>query len=359
MDKKLFYASIKERYLLNHPSSSKKTYHVVLDIKGSGMSYNVGDCVAIYPTNQSFSVEKILNHLNLSGHEIVQDKNLQSHSFEEFLSLKANLVKVKSSLASFSTSPVPEDIKSYIEGFNVADFLVYHNIVLSPQQLVDHLLPLTPRFYSIASSMKAVGEEVHLTIALTQFESCGIMHFGTCSYFLTQIAPLHQPVIPLYFQQTRDFTLPFGIEDKDIIMIGPGTGIAPFMGFLQERIHSKHQGRNWLFFGERNMSYDYYYQKILESHVKNNKLRLDLAFSRDQTHKIYVQDKMLERAQELFFWLEKGAYLYVCGDATRMAKDVEKTLHKIISSEKKISEEETKNYIKILRRDKRYLRDVY
>ncbi len=367
-EKPLFYASIKERYRLNHPASQKKTYHIVLDLNGCGASdqvkYSVGDCVAIYPANDKEITARILSQLRASGSEIVYDREGHPHSFGAFLSTKANIARVSSALYALAFEKKGGDshdnkkISAYLEQYEIWDFLQEHQLVLSPQELVNHLSPIIPRYYSIASSMKHVGCEVHLTVVLTEYESRTTKRVGTCSYFLTHLAPLHEPIIPFYLHIGRDFTLSKEAKDKPIIMIGPGAGVAPFLGFMQERA-ANNQSKNWLFFGEQRRAYDFYYEKFWNEQIDQKKLKLDLAFSRDQPHKVYVQHKMLENAKELMQWLEEGAFLFVCGDAMKMAKDVDKTLHHIIAEQGHLSEEKAKEYIKKLRKEKRYLRDVY
>ncbi len=224
-----------------------------------------------------------------------------------------------------------------------------------PDHLREKLLPLLPRFYSIASSKKHVPNEVHLTVTVSKNPCDFPVANGICSDYLCHQAPLLKPVIPIFIQPSRHFSLPPESENSPIIMVGPGTGVAPFRGFMQERKHPK----NWLFFGERSEQNDYYYRSFWEDLVAKNLLRVDCAFSRDQSEKIYVQDKMLQNSAQLWQWLEEGAYLFVCGDASKMAKDVDKTLHYIVEHEGKKTSEDAKAYIKNLKKLKRYLRDVY
>ena len=253
-----------------------------------------------------------------------------------------------------------EALKEYLEKHEIWDFLETHREVsFYPQEAVDLLMPLLPRFYSIASSQKYVGDEVHLTVAPLEYESNGHKRRGVCTHFLCELAELHQPVVPIFIQHAHNFRLP-NDHHSDLIMIGPGTGVAPFRAFLQERLlYAKAKGRHWLFFGEKKRAYDFFYEEDWKQYGDHGHLRLELAFSRDQDFKVYVQDKMFEHGQELFQWLEGGAYLYVCGDASRMAKDVEAMLHQVIQEYGFKSPIESKEYIKRMRQEKRYLRDVY
>ncbi len=373
-----FPASIKERYFLSRKGSKRKTQHVVLDIRGSGITYNVGDSVGIYGRHDPDLINKTLKAMRATGHEIIQvkqtDEKLPLH---EYLSSRASITYISPKLVRelhkrqhdpdkkhFLDELLKEDnrdgLKQYLEKHEVWDFLLAHpEVSFSFQELADLLMPLLPRFYSISSAQKYVGDEIHLTVAPLEYESNGHKRRGVCTHFICEMAELHQPVVPIFIQPSHGFHLP---EDHEvpIIMIGPGTGIAPFRAFLQERLlHHKAKSRHWLFFGEWNREYDFFYEEDWAHFDKHGHLRIELAFSRDQEHKVYVQHKMEEHAQELFEWIDEGAFLYVCGDARGMAKDVEATLHKIIEECGALDTIKAREYIKRLRRQKRYLRDVY
>jgi sulfite reductase (NADPH) flavoprotein alpha-component len=250
-----------------------------------------------------------------------------------------------------------ENLKNYLAVHEVWDLLEGNpEVTFSPQELCNLLLPLLPRFYSVASAPKVVGEEVHLTVAFFEYESEGEKRRGVCTHYLCNLVPMYESVVPVYVQPSNGFTLPSD-PNVPIIMIGPGTGVAPYRGFMQERMHFS--SRNWLFFGEWNRSYDFFYEDFWRELEFKKKLRMDLAFSRDQAHKIYVQHRMLEHAEEFFRWLEDGAYVYVCGDKKRMAPDVDAALHQIVKTCGNMDEAGAKAYVKKLRTDKRYLRDVY
>lgn len=348
------FVSIKERYRLNHPSSEKETYHIVLDLSGHDLSYSVGDCVGVFPHNHPDDINAILHFLQASGQEPIQDREGKIHLLKFFLQTKVNLARVTKKLANL----FPEAIVT--ENIWVAEFLAtLPSSSILVQTFCDTLAPMIPRFYSIASSMSEVGQEAHLTVALTKYDSGIKKRFGICSHFLCSLVSLDEKIIPIYIQKTKEFTLHPESDTKPVIMIGPGTGVAPFRGFMQERMKSHDAKKSWLFFGERHSHSDFYYKEFWKDLETQGKLRLEVAFSRDQEHKVYVQDKMLEHATEIWKWLQEGSLIYVCGDASRMAKDVEIALQKIIENQGKLLPEEAKLYVKNLRKEKRYLRDVY
>lgn len=349
----MHFAAIKERVLLTHPSSSKQTYHVVLD---SPMVYEVGDCIGVHPQNAPHVVERILSLLGAKGHELVCDRKGLSFPLHRYLLEKANLARVTKELYTLVTGFEPPPDLADLE---VQDLLSDYPGRISPEALAAHLAPLLPRLYSIASSQSVVGSEIHLTVSLSSYTKRGEARVGVASSFLCKNAPLFEPTLPIYLQKAKDFILPQGSDHRPIIMIGPGTGIAPFRGFLQERLHRKATGSNWLFFGERNRATDFYYEPFWIELHKSGKLDLDLAFSRDQAEKYYVQHRMLEKASQLWQQLQEDALFYVCGDASRMAKDVDATLHLIAEREGGLTPDSAKSFVKQLRKDKKYLRDVY
>lgn len=372
-----FLATIKERYCLCKPGSDKKTYHVVIDLSGSGISYEVGDSIGIYPQNDPDLVQRTLHAMCATGHEQVWDKRTEKMwDLRSFLTTQANIVEVnrkllkeicdrqtdpqkKELLLKLHTEEHKESLKAYLEAHEVWDLLQTHSeVVFSAQELCELLMPNLPRLYSISSANKVVGNEVHLTVAHLEYHSNGHMRRGVCTHYLCVLAPLHVPVVPVYIQPHNGFTLP---EDhsRPIIMIGPGTGVAPFRAFMQERIAAEATGEHWLFFGERHRSHTYFYEEFWEHLAAQGKLQLDLAFSRDQQHKIYVQHRLLEQGKKVQQWLEDGAHLFVCGDAHRMAKDVEAALLQIIQEHGGHDEAGSKQYLKKLRHEKRYLRDIY
>ena len=341
-----FLSRILQRERLSKPGSSRDTYHIVLEIDPS-LAFKTGDSVAILPQNNPQIVDQILKKINATGLEEIEDpRTKQIYLFRDFLLEKANLHKV----SLHKLFPVE---KSAAPLLDLVDALRP-----SPSELCSVLLPLMPRFYSIASSYRAFPNEIHLTVALASFVHNGRTHFGAGSDFLCQQASILSTPIPIYIQSSHHFTLPESHE-APMIMIGPGTGIAPFRAFLQERLKMHSQGKNWLFFGERNRATDFYYEEFFKRLETQGKIELDVAFSRDQPEKIYVQHKMLEQKEKLWQWIQEGAYLYVCGDANKMAKDVENTLVQIGVEEGKMSWEESRLFLKSLRLERKYLLDVY
>lgn len=252
-----------------------------------------------------------------------------------------------------------EKFKEWSYGRQIIDLLeLYPAKTLKPQQLVDILRKLPVRLYSIASSFKAHPGEVHMTVAAVRYNAHDKTRKGVASTFLADDAPIGSKV-SVYTHQNKNFRLPDS-NDTPIIMVGPGTGIAPFRAFIEERSAAQAQGNSWLFFGDQHYNEDFLYQLEWQEHLKSGALsRIDVAFSRDQPEKVYVQDKLAEHAKDIWQWLQNGAHFYVCGDATYMAKDVNQTLIDIVASQGGMSQEEAEAYVAALKKDKRYQRDVY
>lgn len=372
-----FIAKVKVRERLSKAGSKKNTHFIVLDISGSDIHYNVGDSIGIYPVNDPLLVTWTLRAMNATGDELVTDKQGENETtLKNFLETKANiteiskkflielakkqtLLKKKAILETLLEDENKEALKDYQYTHELWDTLEENKeAVFEIQELCNLLMPLLPRLYSISSSNNAVGNEVHLTVAMLEYESNQLLRRGVCTHYLCNLAPLNEPKVPVYIQPHHGFTLPENPE-APIMMVGPGTGIAPFRAFMQERMHTQAKGKNWLIFGEWNQEFDFFYQDYWNELISQNALRVDAAFSRDQADKIYVQHRMWENGQEIFNWLENGGYFYVCGDAKRMARDVEAILLQIIQQFGNRDEAEAKAYLKDLRTEKRYLRDVY
>ncbi len=371
-----YLATVKEKSLLCGGVSEKKTQHVVIDLENSGITYDVGDCVGVFPHHDPDLVAKTLKALKASGDQPVYDSRTdETIPIYDFLHHRRNIAGVNRKLIMEAASghPVEEDklfLMSLLERENLGRlkhfmerplwrFLEeYFHENLSLQSVCDCLQLLLPRFYSIASSQKRHGREVHLTVALVEYDYEGRQQHGVCTHYLCNLVQAERTRVPIYIHKHRGFTLPEE-PSTPIIMIGPGTGVAPFRGFMQERIAGSASGANWLFFGARHSGQDFYYKDFWLELVGQKKLRLDLAFSRDQDQKIYVQDRMAENDEDFFKWLQAGAVVYVCGDGKRMAKDVDKTLHDIVRQQGGLTEQGAKDYVISLRKNGRYLRDVY
>jgi sulfite reductase (NADPH) flavoprotein alpha-component len=367
-----FQAELKEKRVLTQDVSSKLTLHMGFSLEGSDLTYDAGDALAVVPKNDPALVADILEHTNLSGDEAVDIQKLGTRSIAEALGAILQITRLSRKLVeSFAQAGdvkvllgllKPEQqthLDQYIYDRGLIDLLTeYPGVIASAQQLADLLPKLAPRLYSISSSPKAHAGEVHATVAVVRYRSHNRERGGVCSTMFADRTEIGGR-LPIYIQHNKKFRLPSNM-DAPIIMIGPGTGIAPFRGFLHERCAIGAKGRNWLFFGERSASTDFLYREELEQMSASGLLtRLDTAFSRDQSHKIYVQDRMIEHGAELYGWLAEGASVYVCGDASRMAKDVDLALHKVIERHGALDDEGAKEFVQNLHESKRYHRDVY
>ena len=352
--------------------SGKDTRHFEISLQDSGLTYEVGDALGVMPQNCPALVDEIIRALGCDGEEGVTEPSGKETSLRSALLRNYQITKPGSSLLQLIADKAgDEELKSLLEPSRKADldkFLYGREVIdvllrcgaakFAPKEFVGLLAKLQPRLYSIASSPKAHPGEVHLTIAAVRYESHGRARKGVCSTFLADRVEADTPV-PVFVQNSHGFRIPAD-GSKPIIMIGPGTGIAPFRAFLEERRAIGATGKNWLFFGDQKAASDFLYREQLEGMLAEDLLtRLDTAFSRDQAEKIYVQTRMLEQAAELWRWLEDGAHLYVCGDAKRMAKDVDAALHEIIQNAGGKTADEAKAYVAKLKSDKRYQRDVY
>lgn len=373
--KETFLASLKAAFPLTKPGSTKDTHHLVIDLKGANFDYQVGDSIGVLPSNSPDLAERTAQAFGFSPDEILEEKNEKKSLFDL---LKHNYVitkptkKLLREVAARQTSPEKKEkleellkkenkeaCELFLASCDVCELLEDNpEVTFELIEIPQFLQPLLPRFYSIASSKKQVGDEVHFTIANVAYEVDGKQRRGICTRFLLEEVKKGEPMIPLYLQPAPHFRLPDDPKTP-IIMVGPGTGIAPFRAFLQERIATPNCGPNWLFFGDRTRKNDFLYEEELLNYQKEGKLELDLAFSRDQEEKVYVQDRMWEKGKEIWSWLEKGACFYLCGDAKRMAKDVETTLVKIIEAFGGYSYDDAKSYFKQMRKEKRFSKDVY
>jgi len=368
-----FPAEVLDNVLLSGAHSAKETIHVEFSLEGSGFQYEPGDVLCVIPQNANDVVENILTATKLNASAEVDLKNTGKTTLVEALKNHLDITgiskKVASNiqalnncgkLAALINGEAEISFKDWSHGREIIDLLEYTDLpaILTAQQLTDCFRALPPRLYSIASSPKAHPDEVHLTVAAVRFQAHDKDRKGVASTFLADSAPAGSKV-NVYLHKNKNFRLPES-GDTPIIMVGPGTGIAPFRAFIEERAEDEAKGESWLFFGDQKYNEDFLYQLELQDHLKSGSLtKLDVAFSRDQPEKVYVQHKMKESAAEIWSWLEKGAHFYVCGDASRMAKDVNDALLDIIATEGKLSPEAAEEYLKALKQNKRYQRDVY
>jgi sulfite reductase (NADPH) flavoprotein alpha-component len=366
-----FPATLQVNRLLTAENSSKETRHYEISIAGSGLSYEAGDALCVMPTNCPELVADILQAINCKGDEqepINGEITLLSEALRTQFEIKTPSKELVQEIATRSgnqelngilTTGDKDALANYLWGRDTLDLLQQNpTCEFAAAEFIALLKPLQHRAYSISSSGKAHPETVHLTVASVRYNSFDRQHKGVCSTFLADLVN-EQTEVRCFFTPNKVFRVP---DDNSlpIIMVGPGTGVAPFRAFLQERQHRLATGKNWLFFGDRNAATDFIYRDELESLQEKGILtRLDLAFSRDQVEKIYVQDKMREHGAELFAWLEQGGFFFVCGDAYHMAKDVDKALHDVIAEHGKLPEHQAVDYVNQLKKDKRYVRDVY
>ncbi|HEY2626659.1 MAG TPA: sulfite reductase subunit alpha [Candidatus Udaeobacter sp.] len=358
---------------LSGPESAKDTRHFELDLTRWGLSFEVGDSLAVYPSNDSQLVNEIVHTLGATGDEQVPRPRGEPTALREALlrdySITQPTPKLLRAVAErASAAPTlryllapdrKHDLETYLWGMEIIDFLLEHpSARFAPKEFVGLLTKLQPRLYSVASSLKAYPDQVHFIVDVVSYESHGRLRKGVCSSFLAERAD--EVPVPVFPSVAKHFHLP---EDPEtpIIMIGPGTGVAPFRAYLQERKATGAKGKNWLFFGAQHESCDFAYGDEFETYQRKGILtRLDCAWSRDQREKIYVQHRMLENAAEIWKWLDaEGAHFFVCGDARRMAKDVDAALRKIVQEHGGKSIDEANEYVEKLKRDKRYKRDVY
>jgi sulfite reductase (NADPH) flavoprotein alpha-component len=358
---------------LNSEGSEKETWHYEFSLAGSGLQYEVGDSMGIHPHNNPQLVEDLLDALHFSGEELVKNKEGETFSIREgflkhyqitqpskqFLEAIVERSPDYKELQELMLPDRKKELENYLWGREIIDFLLAApSIGFTPEEFVGKLRKLQPRLYSIASSLKAFPEQVHFVVASVRYESHGRKRQGVASTYLADRLDGGTSV-PMFVHTAKGFRLPENAE-MPIIMVGPGTGVAPFRAYLQERKASGASGRNWLFFGEQRSHCDYFYQHEFESLQREGVLtHLHTAFSRDQAYKVYVQHRLLENGKELYAWLQEGAHFYVCGDEARMAKDVDAALHQIVEKEGGLSPEAAASYIDTLRKEKRYKRDVY
>jgi sulfite reductase (NADPH) flavoprotein alpha-component len=373
-----FLAELTRHDRLTGQGSSKDTRHFVLSLTGSGLTYTPGDSLGVFGRQSPELAEEVISLLDFNGGAAVNDPKGQPTTLRQALLRHYTVNRANRKMMAALAERIPQGeqrnrlmeivdnsdaLSEYINTRDYVDILKeFHEARFeSPAAFLAQLSPVVPRLYSIASSLQAHPNEAHLCITVVRYETHGRAKKGLASGFFADHSDMFVKNIPVYVQESRTFRLPPD-GSTDIIMCGPGVGLAPFRAFLEQRALDGATGRNWLFFGEQRRETDFLYGGELVEYQRAGKLhRLDLAFSRDQSHKIYVQHRMLEQGKELWSWLQAGAYFYVCGDARHMAKDVHQALIDIAQKEGGLSPEAAADYVNVtlIKTEKRYLRDVY
>ena len=365
-----FPARLIANLLLNKPGSAKEVRHFELDLKGSDLSYQAGDALGVNPVNCPELVDQIITALRFNAEESVTVEG-STISLREALTrhleitrpsqeLVAAVAKAApdTELARLVKADKPDALRAWLYGRGVIDLIYLLQQPFPLPEFIAALKKLTPRLYSISSSPKAHPGQVHLTVSAVRYQSHGLARKGVASTFLADRVS-DADFVKLFVQPSNNFRPPAS-GDTPMIMVGPGTGIAPFRAFLQDRQVAAATGKNWLFFGDQTRAADFLYESQITSWQKDGLLaRIDLAFSRDQAEKLYVQHRMLENAGDLWAWLDNGAHFYVCGDASRMARDVDDALHKIIETAGGKTTDQAKDFVAKMKTEKRYQRDVY
>jgi sulfite reductase (NADPH) flavoprotein alpha-component len=367
-----FHADVLENLNLNGRGSDRETRHIELSLEGSNLQYEPGDSLGIYPENHPRLVDELIDAMGWKPEESVTLKNGDVLALRDALQRHYEITVLTKPLLEQAAQLVPDsgiskllepgkeqELRSYIEGRDLLDLVQDYSLKGVPASAFTGILRKIPaRLYSIASSPKAFPDEVHLTVRTVRYESQGRNRYGVCS---VQLAERVQPgdKLPVYVQHNPSFKLPEN-PDAPVIMIGPGTGVAPFRAFLGEREETGAEGKTWLFYGDQHFSTDFLYQVEWQRWLKEGTLtRMDVAFSRDTEQKVYVQHRMLEKSRDLYQWLQEGAYIYVCGDEKKMAHDVHAALGTVLEREGGLSPEEASEFLIRLQQEKRYQRDVY
>jgi sulfite reductase (NADPH) flavoprotein alpha-component len=369
-----YKARLTENFSLSSAGSNKDTRHMVVHLGGSGISYVPGDSLGVVPRNFPQTVDDLLPHLGIDPQTPVEQPT-GAVPVRELLITGYILNRVSKKFVKAVLERLPEGAKKtalaeivghdetfddYVFTRDYTDVLIDYPVQFTAAEFLPLANKIAPRLYSIASSPKAHPGEVHLTVAVVKYHTHGRDKYGLASGYLAHGQELNRDEIPVYIQPTKHFHMP--PPDAPMIMVGPGTGIAPFRAFLEEREIEGAKGKNWLFFGDQKKACDFLYEaQFTELQRKGILTKFDTAFSRDQAEKIYVQNRMYENAAELWKWLQEGAYFYVCGDAKRMAKDVHAMLITIAQEQGGLSPEKAKEYIEVqfAKTEKRYLKDVY
>jgi sulfite reductase (NADPH) flavoprotein alpha-component len=372
-----FPALVTENRLLTLPGSAKETRHIVVDLAGSGLRYKAGDSLGVHPVNRPSEVGEILERLGATGEEpVVLPRTPGPIPFRAALSEKLALARPtrraletfhsravapaeKTALAALLQPESREEMEAFLEAREFVDLIAeFPSARLEPQELADHLHRLMPRLYSLASSPRVFPEQAHLTVAVVRYSTNNRDRVGVCSTYLADRVKMNCTPVRVFVANSH-----FGLPEAgsaDAIMVGPGTGIAPFRAFVQDRAATGAAGRNWVFFGEQHRATDFLYEEEWREFLAAGRIaRFDAAFSRDQAQKVYVQDRLRENAAEVWAWIRGGAHFYVCGDAKRMAKDVDAALHEIVAVQGGLTTVQAADYVKQMKKERRYQRDVY
>lgn len=363
-----FSASLIDSFKITGRDSTKDIRHVEISLEDSGIQYAPGDALGLWFTNDPAMVDELLELTGVDANTVVtvNDESLDvkraliekfelTQSYPNFVKLFGELTE-QSALTELLGDK--DALRAFLAERQIIDIVRQYPAKLEAQQLADSLRAITPRLYSIASSQAEVEDEVHLTVGVVEYDAFDTAHLGGASGFLAHRLEEGQEV-RVFVESNNNFRLPDD-PNTPVIMIGPGTGIAPFRAFMQQREADEAQGKSWLFFGNPHFTQDFLYQVEWQKYLKDGVLsKLSLAFSRDQAEKVYVQHKLIEHGEEVYQWLEDGAHIFVCGDANHMAKDVNDALISLVATHGQKSEQEAEAYVNDLRRAKRYKKDVY
>ena len=366
--KKPFSASVIDKVKITGRDSDKEVYHVEISLEGSGITYEPGDSVGILANNPPDLVSAILKQVNLDSNESVNIKDGE-FSLQEALSNHLEItVLTRDVIQKYQQVSGDKKLQEVIEkeeqldrllyGYDVLDLLEEYPFAFKAQELAEVLRSFPARLYSISSSQAAVGDEVHVTVSSVRYSKKGRERSGACSTYLADRIEIDS-LISVFIEKNPSFKLPEN-QDTPVILIGAGTGVAPYRAFLQHREANNLKGKTWLFFGERRFHSDFLYQIEWQKLLKDGYLeKIDVAFSRDQEKKVYVQNRLIEKQKEVFEWLNQGAHIYLCGDMKQMARDVQKALLNIFETEGGMSAEKALEYMKLLKKEKRFQTDVY
>ncbi|QCI21143.1 assimilatory sulfite reductase (NADPH) flavoprotein subunit [Buchnera aphidicola (Hyperomyzus lactucae)] len=349
-------------------ASKKDVHHIEIDIANLNINYTPGDAIGVWYKNDIHLVKKILELLSIKTSDIVKintDTMTIFDALRNHFELTNNTKPIVRNYANFTKNKILKNIicsdvnlQNYVSETPLINMINNHPSKISAEQLISFLRPLTPRLYSISSSQAEIDNEIHITVGVVKKLISGCFHLGGASGYLSQLLK-PDDVVRIFVETNNNFRLPLN-KDTSIIMIGSGTGIAPFRSFIQQRDNDGSKGKNWIFFGNPSFTEDFLYQVEWQQYIKKGLLtKMNLAWSQDQEHKIYVQDKIRENGKEIWSWIQDGAQIYVCGNASKMAKDVEKALLDIISENSGMNFEDSDEYLNNLRMNQRYQRDVY